>query len=320
MGMKMKRIVASLVMMMVIQSALATTTTTTKKLRTTAIRPATGFTAFQRPTTPPTPAGLDLTGKMFTLSRDYGAVSFYPPSYQPYSSPSPYTTWWMKEYTNPIPTTTRPRPTTRPRYTTRPRPTTFFTTEPQSRSVSVCLRFITDEQTTIFTLSPTNYALSLTSNGGSFLMYYNYYSVSLSPNIQLWPNTLQDLWTSVCLTVDSGKNVVQLFKGPYMSIRKLLPSQFVWSGEPVVKFSGFGGQVTDIQVWDYPLGYKEVFHYMSKGFYGSYRGSVLTWSFINFSMNGGGLLEESYDKQARGRGLRRRFKRHLYQDKKKELL
>ena len=44
--------------------------------------------------------------------------------------------------------------------------------------------------------------------------------------------------------------------------------QYVWSGEPVIQFEGFDGQVTDIQMWDYPLSYREVFKYMTNGVYG----------------------------------------------------
>lgn len=44
--------------------------------------------------------------------------------------------------------------------------------------------------------------------------------------------------------------------------------QYQWSGEPVITFSGFDGQLTDVQVWDYPLRYKEVLYYMSHGYYG----------------------------------------------------
>ena len=44
--------------------------------------------------------------------------------------------------------------------------------------------------------------------------------------------------------------------------------QYVWSGEPVIEFSGFEGQVTDVQVWDYPLRYREILNYMSSCVYG----------------------------------------------------
>ena len=44
--------------------------------------------------------------------------------------------------------------------------------------------------------------------------------------------------------------------------------QYVWSGEPVIEFKGFDGQVTDVQMWDYPLSYREVFKYMTSGVYG----------------------------------------------------
>ena len=44
--------------------------------------------------------------------------------------------------------------------------------------------------------------------------------------------------------------------------------QYVWSGEPVIEFPGFDGQLTDVQMWDYPLSYREVFKYMNNGVYG----------------------------------------------------
>lgn len=36
----------------------------------------------------------------------------------------------------------------------------------------------------------------------------------------------------------------------------------------MLDFSGFDGQVTDVQVWDYPLRYSDIFNYMSGGVYG----------------------------------------------------
>ena len=41
--------------------------------------------------------------------------------------------------------------------------------------------------------------------------------------------------------------------------------QYVWPGEPVIDIPGFDGQVTDIQVWDYPLRYREIINYMNTG-------------------------------------------------------
>lgn len=39
--------------------------------------------------------------------------------------------------------------------------------------------------------------------------------------------------------------------------------QYIPSDRPVIQFSGFDGQVTDVQMWDYPLSYREVFAYMN---------------------------------------------------------
>lgn len=39
--------------------------------------------------------------------------------------------------------------------------------------------------------------------------------------------------------------------------------QYIPSDRPVIQFSGFSGQVTDVQMWDYPLSYQEVFAFMN---------------------------------------------------------
>lgn len=44
--------------------------------------------------------------------------------------------------------------------------------------------------------------------------------------------------------------------------------QYEWPAEPALDFSSFEGQLTDVQMWDYPLSYKEVLYYMSSGYYG----------------------------------------------------
>ncbi|KAM4583475.1 uncharacterized protein V3H82_007238 [Fundulus diaphanus] len=117
------------------------------------------------------------------------------------------------------------------------------------------------------------------------------------------------MWTSVCITVDNVKGVAQIFRDSTMSIRKLLNNYNMWSGEPVIDFSGFEGQVTDVQMWDYPLRYKEVLYYMSSGYYGQYMGSILNWSYISYSLRGKTLLEDSYELQLRQ--LTRRRGHHL---------
>lgn len=95
--------------------------------------------------------------------------------------------------------------------------------------VSVCLRYMTDAvQPTfpLFTLSPDTSSLSLQRSFDTFMLsYYDSFSVDLQPIVHLWPDIKQDIWTSVCLTVDTSKNVVQMFSGGYMSPRKVMPYQ-----------------------------------------------------------------------------------------------
>ncbi|XP_063329005.1 uncharacterized protein LOC134627024 [Pelmatolapia mariae] len=258
-------------------------------------------------------SALDLRGKMFTLSRTYGGVTFYPPYYDSVSpSTTDYPTRRHKTHSW-IPTTppttslwgsTRYSPLSTPSWTTNRRWNYPWTTESPTRGVSVCLRYMADNLQSgfpLFTLSPNRSPLSLEVNlnsyGLTFSGYYNY--VNLRPLIKFWPNIGSDFWTSVCLTVDTRKGVVQMFSGSNMSIRKVLPSQYVWSGEPVIDFPGFDGQLTDIQMWDYPLRYKEIFYYMNRGYYGSYSGSVLSWSYIRYSLRGRVVMEDSYGMQAK---------------------
>uniref|UniRef100_A0AAV2MLN0 Pentraxin (PTX) domain-containing protein n=1 Tax=Knipowitschia caucasica TaxID=637954 RepID=A0AAV2MLN0_KNICA len=171
-----------------------------------------------------------------------------------------------------------------------PRPT------PATRGVTVCLRFMTDSSSgDLFTLAPRSpLTLSFSSSQRYLLTSNHYSSIYLNPSIYAWPLVRIHSWTSVCVVQDSLKRVVQMFQDERMSIRKIQYSRMVWSGEPVVDISGFDGQVTDLEVWDYPLQYREVFYYMS---YGS-RGTVLTWSNIAYQPRGSGiLLENSYNFQ-----------------------
>ncbi|XP_051270034.1 uncharacterized protein LOC127371327 isoform X5 [Dicentrarchus labrax] len=265
--------------------------------------------------------GQNLNGKMFTLSRDGGGIYFYPPGYSPWFITTPYPTrrYTTRGYfttTTPKPTTTTPKPTT-----TTPKPTTTtyppWTTAPSTRGVSVCLRYLTDysqsSSPTIFKLSPSgsNTLMLSSSYSGVYTLSYGYSNyMYFRPNIMLWSNIQPDIWTRVCVTVDTVKRVAQVFNGSTVSIRKLLPYQYVWSGEPVIDFSGFDGQFTDVQVWNYPLNYKEIYNYMTSSGYGWYHGSVLTWSSIKYSPRGYTLLEDVYERQAkqpmrsRGRGHR----------------
>ncbi|XP_074493869.1 uncharacterized protein LOC141769077 isoform X1 [Sebastes fasciatus] len=358
--MKMKSKLLYIPMVMAVMSALVVTattftdSTTTKKptttttAQTTTPRTTTITTTARTTTGPP---GLNLSGKMFTLSVNGGGIAFYPPYFSPtppptpnptrhyttrpyytttrpytsrpyYTTTRPYTTrpsttrpyyTTTRPYTSrPYYTTTRPyttRPyytTTRP-YTTRPYYTTtrpYYTTTPTApptRGVSVCLRYLADSVYSLFTLSPSSRnPLNLAvSNVGAYTLNVGGYSQYMKPNVRFWSNVGPDIWTRVCLTMDSVKNVAQVFSGSNISVRKMLPIRYAWSGEPVIDFSGFDGQVTDIQIWDYPLRYREVFNYMTSGVYGQYSGSVLSWSHISYSPRGNILLEDTYEWQAR---------------------
>ncbi|XP_068560586.1 uncharacterized protein [Cebidichthys violaceus] len=227
-------------------------------------------------TTTGTP-GQSLNGKMFTLSSNGRGISLYAPYYYPSSSTSPY-------------------------YSTTTPPTTYpWTTAPTTRGVSVCLRYLAENFYLLFTLSPSSRTpLQFGVNGAaSYMLTYGYYQQSFQPNIRFWTNIGPDIWNSVCFTVDSMKNVAQVFSGSNISIRKILPRQYDWSGEPVMECSGFDGQLTDVQIWDYALSYREVFNYMTSGVYAPYRGSALSWSDISYSLRGQSLLEDTFEVQGR---------------------
>ena len=96
----------------------------------------------------------------------------------------------------------------------------------------MCVRYLTDfderQNPTLFTLSPssrTALRLTATSNGWYTLAWdrFSYYKLSLRSNNRFWSNIGPELWTRVCLTVDTIKNVAQVFSGSTMSIRKMLP-------------------------------------------------------------------------------------------------
>ena len=97
--------------------------------------------------------------------------------------------------------------------------------------VSVCLRYLTDLVQTsyprIFTLSPSSTPLQVTADqlGGYTLNFNSYNNLYLIPNIRFWSNIGPDIWNRVCLTVDSMKNVAQVFSGSNISIRKVIPNQ-----------------------------------------------------------------------------------------------
>ncbi|XP_070814445.1 uncharacterized protein [Chaetodon trifascialis] len=262
------------------------------------------FASTSQPPTAPYPTHRYTTRPYFTTTTRRHFTTTTSPYFTTTTSPyftsttrRPYFTTTRRPYFS---TTTRPYPTRT--YTTYPP----WTSAPPISGVSVCLRFLTDfrRNPTLFTLSPSSRApLKLeTRDQTQFLLSfdrYGYRTLNFRPNIRFWSNVGQEIWTRVCLTVDSVKKVAQVFSGPNMSIRKMLPDQYVWSGEPVIDFTGFDGQLTDVQVWDYPVSYKEIFNYMTGGIYVSYRGSVLTWSSITYSPGGYALLEDTYERQAK---------------------
>ncbi|KAM8867548.1 jeltraxin-like [Synchiropus picturatus] len=225
-----------------------------------------------------------------------GGVTFYPPYYSPDPTVSASKGW---------PTTTTAWPTRPP----------FWTTPPSTTGVSVCLRFIKDfrQESAIFQLDPGSYrSLLLTNLGQDYWMSQSRYGPKylMTPNLQIWPNLYPEIWSRVCLVVDSMKNVAQLYSGSYMSARKLIPPQIGWSGRPMIDITEFDGQVTDIQVWDYAISSNMVYYYMIRSTAG---GNALTWSNIGYSARGRILMEDSYqymlqEEEAGQRGSRRRHK------------
>ncbi|XP_016518211.1 uncharacterized protein LOC103154440 isoform X3 [Poecilia formosa] len=276
-------------------------------------------------------SGVNLSGKMFTLS-SYGRLVFYSPyEYSPWVASTPYqtrgyayststpsytqTNTGTTEMSSPSTNIRTPKPTTRSP-TTYPWSTTRYpwSTAPSTRGVSVCLRYITDSQSdSIFTLSPSSQYLRLEiGRPQSYALTFNGYNrVYLPVYLKLWPYLTPSMWTSICLTVDNAKAVVQMFRDSDMSSRKLLNNQYVWSGERVMDFSNFEGQITDVQVWDYPLRYQEVLYYMSNGGYGFYQGSVLSWSYISYTQTGRTLLEDGYELQMRKSNRKLGQRNHL---------
>ncbi|XP_027135253.1 uncharacterized protein LOC113745887 [Larimichthys crocea] len=249
----------------------------------------------------PGPRGLDLDGKMFNLSS--GGVCFYPPSFSPTSPPS---------------CSTPPDPTHE--YTQHP--TTNTNLHTSAKGVSVCVRYLVKDEPktinlTIFTLSPSGSPLKLEySAPGRYTLHiggpntWGSANLLIKPYISCLSYVRPDIWTRLCLTMDTVKNVAWVSSGSKISFRKNLPNRYVWSGEPVIDFPGFDGQVTDVQIWNYPIGYKETYNYMT-GVFGPNRGSVLTWSSISFfSPRGNVPMEDVYKQQKKHptRSARKRSK------------
>lgn len=222
---------------------------------------------------PPTrsPKG-NLFGKMVTLTTDgvyRGGITFYPPYYSPPPNDTVNGTHHPTRYPS-------------------------WTTPPPTAGVTVCLRFVKDYAggSSIFQLDP-GYQQSFTVRyrGPEYLLSVDRINVLLNPNLEIWTNIYPEIWTRVCLVVDSMKKVVQAFSGSYMSARKLVNSPITWSGRPVIDFSSFDGQVTDIQIWDYPISSNMIYSYMSRS--GMSFGNALTWSNIGYTIKGPMLMEDS---------------------------
>ncbi|XP_075880500.1 jeltraxin-like [Nelusetta ayraudi] len=232
----------------------------------------------------PSTTGSYPTTSSYPTSRSYPTTSSYPTS-RSYPTTSSYPT-------------SRSYPTTSSYPTSRSYPTTSTgTTAPTVTGVSVCLRYLTDCRSVqpFFRLgSASSYSLylDLQDNYNYILRLNSENPLTFQPNKMFGAPTTK-LWTSLCLTVDNRKKVAQVFSGSKMSIRKLMPAQLFWSGEPVIEFSSFDGQLTDVQVWDYPITYKDVLSYTERDHYRQ-RGSVITWSSINYSLRGNALLEDSF--------------------------
>ena len=96
--------------------------------------------------------------------------------------------------------------------------------------VSVCLRYLTNTvENRLFTVSPSRMPLQVTVNQlGYYTLRFNSYGYNtlyMKPSIRFWSNIGPDIWSRVCFTLDSMKNVAQAFSGSNISIRMLLPYQ-----------------------------------------------------------------------------------------------
>ncbi|XP_029902356.1 uncharacterized protein LOC115355639 [Myripristis murdjan] len=225
------------------------------------------------------------------------SLSTLPPSPRPPSPPADATNPTIAPTTTPSITSSSPSPA--------------WTTASPSRGVSVCLRYFAElsDYQRVFALSPSSRSHLELSGGRSYVLAFggsyspqNWFQsqrnrLSFSSFKPLWSRITPDFWTRVCVTVDTRRGVAQVFKNGFISIRKRLPWEYVWTGAPVIDISGFDGQVTDVQVWDFPLPYTEIFSYMNNGDFSPYRGNVITWSQVSYSARNNALLEDRYDWQ-----------------------
>lgn len=94
----------------------------------------------------------------------------------------------------------------------------------------MCLRYLADYPSmSFFTLSPSGRnPVTVGLNGldtYSVAGRYSYYGTILKSNILFWRSVGPEVWSRLCLILDGRKNVVQVFSGSKMSIRKMLPFQ-----------------------------------------------------------------------------------------------
>jgi len=172
--------------------------------------------------------------------------------------------------------------------------------------VSVCLRYIAENrQQTIFTLSPSSRGLDNQlkfdiSSSASVLSYQKSslpYILNFMSYRAFWDNeSSTKLWTSVCVVVDTRKGVAQVFNGKTASVRKR--TQYIWDGEQALVINGFEGQITDIQMWDYPLLKEEARQYLtqyaSSATFRWTKDSVVSWSRMRYESNSSPLVEDAY--------------------------
>lgn len=274
----------------------------------------------------PVGPGVDLRGKMVTLSQDSGVTFFHPYYSQSKPEDSSYSQSKPEDSTNagaPVTTAWPTAPSTQwpTEWTTHYSP--YTTTPYPSTGVSVCLRFMSDSNNfNLFKLSPRSPMTFTWSSSYCTLSWYYYNQVNLNPRISLWNSVHTQPWTSLCLTLDPRRQVAQLFQGGAMSIRKIVRDRMPPSWDPVVDMSGFDGQVTDLEIWDYPLKYREVLAYMQN--YGS-SGTFLSWSNMAYKYRGSILVEEAYnERRDRGssgeqRGSNKPLKyKKIYNDKRQK--
>lgn len=171
--------------------------------------------------------------------------------------------------------------------------------------VSVCLRYISDAQKqTIFTLSPSSRVenqLKLESSSSASVLSYQKSSLPYILNFlsyrPFWDNEgSTKLWTSICVVVDTKRGVAQVFNGKTASVRKR--TEYKWDGEQALVIKDFVGQITDVQMWDYPLPNEEARHYLTQ--YASSvafrwtRDSVVSWAQMRYEAPSSPLLEDAY--------------------------